>query len=139
MSAITASTTGEAFDDRYRRLRTPVCELLGCDWPILQAGMGGVARAELVTAVTEAGAYGFLGMVREPQRRIREEIAKVRARTERPFGVNIIPAATEAGLLEKQIRVILREKPHSVCLFWDVNAKLIERLRKANILVLHQV
>lgn len=101
--------------------------------------MGGVARAELVTAVAEAGAYGFLGMVREPPRRIREEIARVRSQTSRPFGVNIIPAATEAGLLEKQLRVILREKPHSVCLFWDVNAGIIARLRKAGILVLHQV
>lgn len=139
MSAMAASTTGNPVDGRYGRLRTPVCELLGCDWPILQAGMGGVARAELVTAVAEAGAYGFLGMVREAPRRIREEVRKVRSRTDRPFGVNIIPAATDAGLLERQVRVILREKPHSVCLFWDVNAAIIARLRKAGILVLHQV
>jgi nitronate monooxygenase len=48
-----------------RDLHTPLCDLLGCRYPILQAGMGGVARSELVVAVTKAGGYGFLGMVRE--------------------------------------------------------------------------
>ena len=33
-------------------LRTPVCDLLGCDYPILLAGMGGVARSGLVAAVS---------------------------------------------------------------------------------------
>ena len=46
-------------------LHTPVCTLLGCDVPILLAGMGGVARSELVAAVAHAGGYGILGMVRE--------------------------------------------------------------------------
>jgi nitronate monooxygenase len=46
-------------------LRTPICDLLGCDVPIVLAGMGGVARSELVAAVTTAGGFGFLGMVRE--------------------------------------------------------------------------
>ena len=48
-----------------RDLHTPICDLLGCRYPILQAGMGGVARSGLVAAVIEAGGYGFLGMVRE--------------------------------------------------------------------------
>ncbi|HEX7028928.1 MAG TPA: nitronate monooxygenase [Gammaproteobacteria bacterium] len=125
--------------DSFSRLRTPVCDLLGCEYPILQAGMGGVARAELVSAVTAAGGYGFLGMVREPPQRIADEIGKVREQTGKPFGVNIIPAATEPALLERQVEVCLREKVHSVCLFWDVDAKLIGRLREAGILVLHQV
>src|SRR3546814_145638 len=46
-------------------LTTPLCRLLGCRYPILQAGMGGVARSALAAAVAEAGGYGFLGMVRE--------------------------------------------------------------------------
>ncbi|MGB5098627.1 MAG: DUF6306 domain-containing protein [Porticoccaceae bacterium] len=47
-------------------LHSPVCDLLGCRYPLVLAGMGGVARAELVGAVTQAGGFGFLGMVREP-------------------------------------------------------------------------
>jgi nitronate monooxygenase len=139
MGAMATSTMAKATEEGYGKLRTPVCALLGCDYPILQAGMGGVARAELVTAVSRAGAYGFLGMVREPPQRIRDEIRSVRQRTSRSFGVNIIPAATDAALLEQQVEVLLEEKPHSVCLFWEINPPLIARLREAGILVLHQV
>ncbi|MGC1347718.1 MAG: nitronate monooxygenase [Methyloceanibacter sp.] len=48
-----------------RHLSTRVCDLLDCRYPIVLAGMGGVARSELVTAVTNAGGFGFLGMVRD--------------------------------------------------------------------------
>ena len=48
------------------KLHRPVCDLLGCTYPVVLAGMGGVARSELITAVTEAGGFAFLGMVREP-------------------------------------------------------------------------
>ena len=76
------------------RLHTPVCDLLGCDYPIVLAGMGGVSRSGLVAAVINAGAYGFLGMVRESPERIRAEIKQVREKSDREFGINIIPAAT---------------------------------------------
>lgn len=39
-------------------LHGPVCDLLGCPFPIVLAGMGGVARSELVNAVTKAGGFG---------------------------------------------------------------------------------
>jgi len=72
--------------------------------------MGGVARSELVAAVTEAGGYGFLGMVREPPKRIRDEIDRVRARTPRSFGVNLIPAATEPTLLEAELSACIEAR-----------------------------
>jgi nitronate monooxygenase len=49
-----------------RHLSTRVCDLLDCRYPIVLAGMGGVARSELVAAITNAGGFGFLGLVREP-------------------------------------------------------------------------
>ena len=84
-------------------LHRPVCDLLGCTDPIVLAGMGGVARSELVAAVTEAGGFGFLGMVREPVPLIRSEVAALRARKIERFGVNLIPASTDATLLEAQV------------------------------------
>ena len=75
-------------------LRTRLTDLLGCRYPIVQAGMGGPARSELCAAVTAAGAYGCLGMVREDPELVRSEIAAVRERTDGPFGVNLIPDAT---------------------------------------------
>ena len=122
-----------------RDLHTPLCDILGCRYPILQAGMGGVARSELVAAVTEAGGYGFLGMVREAPDLIAQEIDAVRASTDGPFGVNLIPAATDPALLEAELAVCLEKQIHSLCFFWDVRADVIARARGAGCRVLYQV
>ena len=121
------------------KLHTPVCDLLGCELPIVLAGMGGVARSELVAAVTKAGGFGFLGMVRESPLLIASEIAAVRAATDRDFGVNLIPAATKPDLLEAEIAVVLAHRVPVVCLFWDLSANLVKRLRDAGILVVCQI
>jgi len=120
-------------------LRTRVCDTLGCRYPVLQAGMGGVARSELVAAVTGAGGYGFLGMVREPPDLIAREIAAVRERTAGPFGVNLIPAATDRGLLRDEMAVCIEAGIHALCFFWDVDEDAVAKAKAADILVLHQV
>ena len=121
------------------RWRTPVCSLLGCDVPILLAGMGGVARSELVAAVTLAGGYGILGMVRETPQFIAQEINAVRARTDRPFAVNLIPAATDAALLDAELGVCFDSGVPAMCFFWDVVPSVVARAKAAGCLVLHQV
>ena len=113
--------------------------LLGCRHPIVLAGMGGVARSELVAAVTEAGGFGFLGMVREPVELIRREVAALRARGHSRFGVNIIPAATERGLLDRQVEAIIELGVPAVMLFWAVDAGVVKRFRDAGITVVYQV
>ena len=55
---------------------TKLTEKLGIRHPIVQAGMGGVARAELVAAVSNAGGLGMLGMVRMAPEFIRDQIQK---------------------------------------------------------------
>ena len=95
--------------------------------------MGGVSRSELVAAVTEAGGFGFLGMVREPLALIEREVAQVRQRTALPFGVNLIPAATPAPLLRAQVDLLIALQVPVVSLFWDVDAGVIARLRAAGI------
>ncbi|WP_179400742.1 nitronate monooxygenase [Burkholderia guangdongensis] len=118
---------------------TPLCELLGCRYPLVLAGMGGVARSELVAAVTAAGGFGFLGMVREPLELIRDEVARVRRRSDRRFGVNLIPAATDAAFLRQQIDLCIELRVPVVGLFWDVMPDVIARLRAAGIVVVCQV
>lgn len=120
-------------------LATPLCDLLGCRYPILQAGMGGVARSELVAAVAQAGGYGFLGMVRESPQLIAREINEVRERTDRPFGVNLIPAATDPELLAAQLAVCFEKSVHSMCFFWEVDADAVARAKAAGCHVLYQV
>ena len=120
-------------------LHTPVCDMLGCTYPVMLAGMGGVARSELVAAVIKAGGFGFLGMVREPPALIEAEILHVREKTGRPFGVNIIPAATDAALLEAEIATCLALSVPAMTLFWDVQPAVVRRLKNAGVTVVYQI
>jgi enoyl-[acyl-carrier protein] reductase II len=69
-----------------------VTELLGVDIPIVQAPMGWIARAQLASAVSNAGAMGIIETSSGELDVIREEIRKMRDLTDRPFGVNIAQA-----------------------------------------------
>lgn len=71
--------------------RTVICDLLGIEVPILQGAMQGGGGIELVAAVCEAGGLGVLPTFGGTDRKLREDIAAVRQRTRRPFGVNIMP------------------------------------------------
>jgi nitronate monooxygenase len=66
-------------------------------------------------------------------------VENVRAQTERDFGVNLIPAATKPDLLEAEIAAILAERVPVVCLFWDLSAQIVKRLRGEGVLVVCQV
>ena len=69
-------------------LRTPLCDLLGCRYPIIQTAMGWVARPELVAASCNAGAFGFLAAAVMSPDEVGPAIDRVRSMTDRPFGVN---------------------------------------------------
>ncbi len=70
-------------------IRTRVTELLGIDYPIVQAPMGWIARAQLASAVSNAGALGIIETSSGELDVIRNEIVAMRELTDRPFGVNI--------------------------------------------------
>lgn len=120
-------------------LETPICRLLGCDVPVVLAGMGGVSRSELVAAVSAAGGFGILGMVRETPDFIRSEIDRVRAATTRDFGVNLIPAATDPDLLDAELEAVVAGQVAAVTLFWDLRPDIVHRLCDSGCLVLCQV
>jgi nitronate monooxygenase/enoyl-[acyl-carrier protein] reductase II len=71
-------------------LRTPLCDLLGIDVPVIQAPMIQAATARLAAEVSNAGGLGSLSTVMLPADRLRDEIEQLRERTERPFAVNHI-------------------------------------------------
>jgi enoyl-[acyl-carrier protein] reductase II len=71
-------------------LRSELCDRLGIDYPIIQAGMGFIARAELAAAVSQAGGLGMIGAASLSPDELRSEIRRVRERTDRPFGVDIL-------------------------------------------------
>ena len=70
-------------------VRTRVSELLGVDYPIVQAPMGWIARAQLASAVSEAGGFGIIETSSGELDAVRAEITKMRDLTDKPWGVNI--------------------------------------------------
>ena len=84
--------------DSAKRLQTPICERLGIDYPVFQAGMGWVARGELAAAVSEAGGLGVIGAGSNlTADEMREEIRLARSLTDKPFGVDILFATVRAS------------------------------------------
>src|SRR5882672_1175348 len=73
------------FDNRVTRL-------LGVEIPIVQAPMGWIARSQLASAVSNAGALGIIETSSGELDVIRDEVRKMRDLTEKPFGVNIAQA-----------------------------------------------
>lgn len=120
-------------------LTTSLTKRLGCRYPIISAGMGGPARSELAAAVSEAGGFGLLGMVRESPDLIAREIAAVRQRTAKPFGVNLIPFSTDPKLLREELAVCFEARVPAMCFFWTVFPEIVAQAKQAGCLVLHQV
>jgi len=75
--------------DRPAPLRTRVSDLLGVDYPIVQAPMGYIARAQLASAVSNAGGLGIIETSSGQLDQVRDEIVAMRELTDKPFGVNI--------------------------------------------------
>ncbi len=78
-------------------MKTRVTELLGTRYPIIQGGMMWVGRAELASAVSNAGGFGILTALTQPTpKALTVEINRCRSMTDKPFGVNltILPSAT---------------------------------------------
>lgn len=85
--------------------KTRLTELLGIEYPIIQAPMaGGPTTPELVAAVSNAGALGSIGGGYLPAAVLRDQIRAVRALTDRPFGVNLF-APSEAPVATENIAV----------------------------------
>jgi enoyl-[acyl-carrier protein] reductase II len=78
-----------------------VTQLLGVEHPIVQAPMGYIARAQLASAVSNAGALGIIETSSGRLEEVRDEIAKMRDLTDKPFGVNIAQAfVRDPGIVE---------------------------------------
>lgn len=78
--------------DRPEPIRNRVTEMLGIDYPVVQAPMGWIARSQLASAVSNAGGLGIIETSSGELDVIKAEIAAMRTLTDRPFGVNIAQA-----------------------------------------------
>jgi enoyl-[acyl-carrier protein] reductase II len=70
-------------------MQNRITEMLGVEHPIVQAPMGYIARAQLASAVSNAGGMGIIETSSGQLDAVREEIRMMRDLTDKPFGVNI--------------------------------------------------
>ena len=71
-------------------LKTRITDLFGIEHPVIQGGMQWVGYAELVSAVSNAGALGILTALTQPTPEdLVKEIERTRGMTDKPFGVNL--------------------------------------------------
>ena len=73
-------------------IKTRITDMLGVEYPIVQAPMGWIARSQLASAVSNAGGLGIIETSSGELDAVREEIRKMRQLTDKPFGVNIAQA-----------------------------------------------
>jgi len=115
-------------------LRTPLCDLLNVDTPVMLAGMGGVSYAGLCAAVSNAGGYGVLGMAGRSPGEIKAEMAEVRRLSDKPFGVDLLAASPEA--LTASVEVIISGGASAFIAGLGVPMPILERLQKAGLKVM---
>jgi enoyl-[acyl-carrier protein] reductase II len=73
-------------------IKTRISDMLGVQYPIVQAPMGWIARAQLASAVSNAGGLGIIETSSGDLPAVREEVRKMRTLTDKPFGINIAQA-----------------------------------------------
>lgn len=88
-------------------MKTRLTELLGIEYPIIQGGMAWASEALLAAAVSNAGAAGIIGAGGRTGEWLKAEIAKAKALTEKPFGVNVMLMAPN---VDEIVEIVCQEK-----------------------------
>jgi NAD(P)H-dependent flavin oxidoreductase YrpB (nitropropane dioxygenase family) len=117
-------------------LHTPLCELLGIRYPIIQTAMGWLATPELVAASCNAGAMGYLAAATIPADEVDEAIVRVKELTDRPFGVNFLHEQPGA---ERVVDAIVRHRVKSASYSRSPNKAFIERFKEAGVVCIPTV
>jgi NAD(P)H-dependent flavin oxidoreductase YrpB (nitropropane dioxygenase family) len=118
------------------KIHTPLTRLVGIEHPVVQTGMGWVAGARLVSATANAGGLGILAAATMTIDELANAIAKVKAATDKPFGVNIRADATDAG---DRVELMIREGVKVASFALAPNQELIARLKEAGSVVVPSV
>ena len=92
-------------------IKSKICEMLGSRYPVFQGGMAWVADASLAAAVSNAGGLGLISSINAGTEAVRNEIRKCKELTDKPFGVNIMLQAPNAGeiaqmVIEEGVRIL---------------------------------
>ena len=118
------------------RIQTPLTRMVGIEHPVVQTGMGWVAGARLVAATANAGGLGILAAATMTIDELATAITKVKAATDRPFGVNIRADAADAG---DRIELMIREGVKVASFALAPNQELIARLKESGAVVIPSI
>lgn len=84
-------------------IKSRICDILGIKYPVFQGGMAWVADASLAAAVSNAGGLGLISSINAGTEAVRNEIRKCKELTDKPFGVNIMLQAPNAGEIAQMV------------------------------------
>ena len=92
-------------------IQSPICELLGIEYPVFQGGMAWIADGHLAAAVSNGGGLGIIAAGNAPGDHVRAQIRIARSLTSKPIGVNIMlmsPFADEVAkvAVEEKVEVV---------------------------------
>jgi NAD(P)H-dependent flavin oxidoreductase YrpB (nitropropane dioxygenase family) len=118
------------------RLHTRLTELVGIEHPVVQTGMGWVAGARLVSATANAGGLGILASATMTLDELATAIGKVKAATDRPFGVNIRADASDA---DDRVDLMIRKGVKVASFALAPRPELIAKLKDAGAVVIPSV
>ncbi len=133
--------------------KTGLCEVLGIQYPVIQASMNWITDAVLAAAVSNAGGLGVIGLnagertltdsVQETGERLRRQIRKAESLTDRPFGVNLMAVEVPVGYPEggkafsdRCLEVILEESVPVVVVVGNSPSMYAKRLKEAGAKIL---
>ncbi|MDO8433293.1 MAG: nitronate monooxygenase [Candidatus Binatus sp.] len=118
------------------RFANRITEMLGVEYPIVQAPMGWIARAQLASAVSNAGGLGIIETSSGELDEIRTEIRKMRELTDKPFGVNIAQAfVRDPGI----VKFVIDHKVRFVTTSAGDPGKYCAELKRAGLIVFHVI
>ena len=132
------------------KINNPVCRILGIRYPLIQAPMNWINNAEMVAAVSNAGALGVLGPNAGPkvidgrriptEERIGLELGRIRRLTSAPVGINIFSAADD-GTRAYAMKTIAAAKANNVnvyCLVGTFDHVIYSAIKEAGGIIVHR-
>ena len=104
-------------------IKTPICDLLGIEYPIFQGGMAWISDGKLAAAVSNGGGLGIISAMNANAEYLKKQIDLARSLTDKPFGVNIMLMSPFA---EEVAQLVAQEIPDGAVLSLEVADSVIE-------------
>ncbi|KKI92742.1 2-nitropropane dioxygenase [Bacillus sp. SA1-12] len=127
-----------------------ICDILGIQYPIIQAAMSWITDANMVAAVSNAGGMGVLGPNAgakfegskkiSSEERLRNELRKIKSLTDKPFAVNIFSPeeGTDDAYTQTVLKISLEEGVKAFLSVGFVNKKLFKQIKNHNATLIHR-